>query len=156
MSHVAIVWFEIQSLVELNDPKGMFPEEEKNPMPIHPAMVEDIINYFRCNGRYGRKDTFKTDMLGEVSLEGHVIDFDAEDVDMRYVVKDNVLKIEIEVSTEKPIEDNMEHITEILRTVMPSCYLKQYTFKFKSFAEEVPFKLVIEKAPYNISYKIRK
>ena len=154
MYKITIIWFEIQTLVELNDSEDMFPDEEKNPRPIHPVMVEAIDNYFRCNGRYGRKDAFKTEMLGDISLFGHLIDYVADKVDGRYVVKDNVLKFEIEVLAEKPIEDNMEHITEILRTVIPACYLEQqYTFQFKTSWRQVPFKFVIQKAPYNITYK---
>jgi hypothetical protein len=72
----------------------------------------------------------------------------------------NGLIIELDITCENVISDNIENITEIIWVIMPSCYSEEASdiFKFdnKKSANSKRYycTLVIQDVPKNISYKL--
>jgi hypothetical protein len=111
--------------------------------------VKGICNYIPINGRRNSHDIFLSYELGEIILNS------------RKVSKGRIgLVIELNVTCEKMVGDNIEDIEEIIWTIMPSCYSESeediFTFQKAGAESNHCYKLGIEYVPQkqNISYKL--
>jgi hypothetical protein len=109
--------------------------------------VEGICNYIPSNGRRNCQGNFASYELGEIILNSRSV-----------LKRRNGLIIELDVTCEKMVADNIEDIKEIIWAIMPSCYSDSesdiFTFNKSGSESNNYYKLVIEDVPQNITYEL--
>jgi hypothetical protein len=110
--------------------------------------VEGISNYIPLNGRRNCQGNFISYELGEIILDN-----------LSVMKRKNGLIIELDITCENIISDNIENITEIIWVIMPSCYSEEVSdiFNFDNKANDnskMYCTLVIQDVPKNISYQL--
>lgn len=109
--------------------------------------VRGIDNYIPNNGRINSKGNFASYELGEIILNSRSV-----------LKRRNGVIIELNVTCEKTVADDIETIKEIIWSIMPSCYSESesdvFTFNKADSESNNYYKLIIEDIPQNISYKL--
>lgn len=108
--------------------------------------VKGIENYIPNNGRKNCQGNFASE-LGEIILNKRKV-----------LKRKNGVTVELNVTCEKMVADDIENINEIIWAIMPSCYSENesdiFTFNKAGSESNNYYKLIIEDVPQNITYKL--